>query len=335
MRHSFLKELFQQFKKKHCHIVLSEGEDDRVIAAAIYVAQESRTTITLLGRSEIILSKISHHKLSSAIKVVDPAQSEFIPAYSETYFSLRRHKGITREFARKAVTHPLNYAAIMVKENHAMGTIGGAVYTTADTLRAALHVIGRKPDTGHISSFFIMLPETEKTPIKSPVLFADCAMIVEPSAEQLAEIGLAAGHTAEKLLGTKPQVGFLSFSTAGSGNHPNVDKVKEALQIACLKKPNWIIPQELQFDAAIDPILRRKKAPNLEFEEHPNVFVFPNLEAGNIGYKIAERIGGMVAVGPVLQGLAKPANDLSRGCQVDDIIALIVITCLQAQTAND
>ena len=219
---------------------------------------------------------------------------------------------------------------MMVRQNHADGTIGGAVNTTADTLRAALQIIGRSPNVDTVSSFFIMIADKPHHPFQGPVIFADCAMVIDPTALQLAQIGETAALSASTILGIKPKVAFLTFSTAGSGAHERVQRIREAIQIAKVNYPDWIIEEELQFDAALDPTLRKRKAPNLNLDVPPNVFVFPNLEAGNIGYKIAERVGGMKAVGPVLQGLAKPANDLSRGSKVEDILSLIAITGLQA-----
>ena len=330
--HPFLEKLFHRVQQNPKHIVLSEGEDDRVIKAALYSSQHGLASITLLGSKEIINPKIgSQRGLKLPIQIVDPLHSIDSKKFSQALYTLRKHKGMNKSVAEIAIQHPLNYAAMMVNRNQADGTIGGAVYTTADTLRVALQLVGTKQKgSSTITSFFILIPGTENAPIQSPVLFADCALIVEPDSEQLAEIGLSSAHSVKSVLGLTPKVGFLSFSTAGSGKHPNVEKVCRAIEIARTKYPEWIIPLELQMDAAIDGALRKRKAPDLKFDGHPNVFVFPNLESGNIGYKIAERFGGMKAIGPVLQGLARPANDLSRGSKVDDIIALIAITSLQS-----
>ncbi len=328
----FVQELFRRARHNPRHVVLPEGEDDRIIAAAQWAVREGLAKITLLGTPEIITPRIRDSDMpASWIEVVDPTRSLRLEDYAERFFELRKHEGISREKARKAVLQPLLFAAMMVHRDAADGTIGGAVNTTADTLKAALQVVGRKQHVKTVSSFFIMLPHQRVQPIQSPVIFADCAMVVAPDAEQLAEIGLSTGESAHAILNQDPRIGFLSFSTSGSSKHRNVDTVTQALDMARKVRPNWFIPRELQFDAAVDEKLRQKKVPDLAFKGHPNVFIFPNLEAGNIGYKIAERIGGMTAIGPVLQGLAKPANDLSRGCKVEDIVALIALTCIQAQ----
>lgn len=326
----FLEEVYAKARAKRCHIVLPEGEDQRIIQAAILAAEQGIADITLLGSTDRIHSKMADSKPSlSNILIVNPVSSPLVEGYIDELIRIRSHKGITEEEARKTILQPLGFAAMMVKQNHADGTIGGAVNTTADTLRAALQIIGRSPNVDTVSSFFIMIAEPHH-PFQGPVIFADCAMVIDPTALQLVQIGETAALSASTILGIKPKVAFLTFSTAGSGSHERVQRIHEAIQIAKANYPDWIIEEELQFDAALDPELRKRKAPSLNLDVPPNVFVFPNLEAGNIGYKIAERVGGMKAVGPVLQGLAKPANDLSRGSKVEDILSLIAITGLQA-----
>lgn len=327
---SFLEKVFTKASANPRRIVFPEGEDDRIVEAAILAANRGIAKMTLLGSRANIHSMLQDSKHSSQyLAVIDPRVSPRLDEYIEELFQLRKHKGISREEARKIVSQPLGFAAMMVRLGHADGTIGGAVHTTADTLRAALQIIGKSSKVDTVSSFFIMLAEKNQSPFKGPVIFADCAMVIEPTARQLAQIGENAALSASIILGILPKVAFLSFSTAGSGSDERVLRIKEAIQITRNKYPDWIIEQELQFDAAIDPLLRKRKAPDLVLDTTPNVFIFPNLDAGNIGYKIAERIGGMRAVGPVLQGLAKPANDLSRGSKIEDILSLIAITGLQ------
>ncbi len=327
----FLEQIYSKASSNPKHIVLPEGEDDRIIRAAILAAERGIAEITLLGSPAKIQPVIEDTGKSPLnITIVEPSSCPRLENYTNELVKIRQHKGISREEARDTILQPLGYAAMMVKLNHADGTIGGAVHTTADTLRAALQIIGRAPSVDTVSSFFIMIADQPHHPFQGPVIFADCAMVIDPTARQLAQIGENAALSVSTILGIDPSVAFLSFSTAGSGSHEKVQTVQEAIQIAKEKYSDWIIDEELQFDAALDPLIRQRKAPHLLLDTPPNVFVFPNLDAGNIGYKIAERIGGMKAVGPVLQGLAKPANDLSRGSKVEDILSLIAITGLQA-----
>lgn len=326
----FLAQVFAKACAKPRHIVLPEGEDSRIIQAAILASERGIAKITLLGSPAKIQRVLDDSEKSpSNLTIVDPSSSPLLEEYTNELVRIRQHKGIGRKEARDTILQPLGYAAMMVKLDHADGTIGGAVHTTADTLRVALQIIGRSPDVDTVSSFFIMIADKPYHPFQGPAIFADCAMVIDPTAMQLAQIGEYAALSASTVLGIKPKVAFLSFSTAGSGSHERVQRIQEAIKIAQDKYPDWIIGKEIQFDAALDPLLRQRKAPDLDLDMPPNVFVFPNLDAGNIGYKIAERIGGMTAVGPVLQGLAKPANDLSRGCKVEDILSLIAITGLQ------
>ena len=327
----FLAQVFAKASANRRHIVLPEGEDNRIIQAAILAADKGIADITLLGPQAKIQPVIEDSTNSPLnITVVDPSASPWLEEYTSELVRIRQHKGISRAEARAVVRQPLGYAAMMVKLGHADGTIGGAAHTTADTLRAALQIIGRSPEVDTVSSFFIMIADRPHHPIRGPVIFADCAMVIDPTAKQLAQIGEKAALSASTVLGEEPKVAFLSFSTAGSGSHERVARVQEAIAITKGKYPDWVVASELQLDAALDPLLRQRKAPDLALDIPPNVFIFPNLDAGNIGYKIAERIGGMKAIGPVLQGLAKPANDLSRGSRIEDILALIAITGLQA-----
>ena len=222
---------------------------------------------------------------------------------------------------------------MMVRQGDADGTIAGAVATTADTIRAALRIIGRAPGTKLVSSFFLMFPAEGPGPFADRVLFADCALVVEPDAFELADIALNSARSALAFLDEAPRVAMLSFSTAGSAAHPRAETVRKAADIARRSWPELEIEGEIQFDAAIDAAIRARKAPHSRLRNTPNVFVFPGLDSANIGYKIAQRVGGMAAVGPVLQGLAKPANDLSRGCTAEDILSLIAVTSVQTVAA--
>ena len=238
---------------------------------------------------------------------------------------------MTADRALAEMRDPIRQAAMRVRLGQADGTLGGAVATTADTVRAALQIIGRAPGAGIVSSFFLMLSCGPAAPIRGGMIFADCGLVVEPDAEGLASIALSAADSCRRLLAEEPRVAMLSFSTAGSADHPSLLKIREALALVRAAAPGLEIDGEMQFDAALDDAIRSKKAPNSALTGRPNVFVFPDLASGNIGYKIAQRLGGLTAIGPILQGLAKPANDLSRGCSVEDIIAAAAITQMQAE----
>lgn len=313
------------------HIVMSEGEDPRIVAGSVRAAQEGLASITLLGDKSIVAARIADHGADPAdFRIEDPSISASTPAYASAYHDLRKAKGVDEAAAREAMKAPLGYAAMMVRRGDADGTVGGAVATTADTVRAALQIIGRAPDSGIVSSFFLMMlcePYHQK---KGAFIFADCGLVVEPDATELADIAVTSARSFETLIGKSAKIALLSFSTSGSASHQRVDKVIEATNIAKAASPGLLIDGELQFDAAFVEAVNMAKAPTSATGGDANVFVFPNLEAANIGYKIAQRIGGAQAIGPILQGLAKPANDLSRGCSADDVYHMIAVTCVQA-----
>jgi len=261
------------------------------------------------------------------IEIADPATSDRLDAYSAAYHDLRKHKGVDEAAARKAMLSPLGFAAMMVRQGDADGTIGGAVATTGETVRTALQIVGMAPGNKIVSSFFLMLLAA---PYHRPVVFADCGLVIEPSAAELAEIAIASSASFTALTGQAPKAAMLSFSTKGSARAPSIDRTAEALKIVRAAAPDLAIDGELQFDAAFVPDVAARKAPGSPIEGAANVFIFPNLDAGNIGYKIAQRLGGATALGPILQGLAKPANDLSRGCSADDVYQMIAVTGAQA-----
>lgn len=307
------------------HIVLSEGSDPRVQKAARVAAQRGLARITVVGPADLA------NAVGSSVMVQNPETSELIPEFAAAFQAHRAHKGATLEGATKAVRDPLIFAAMMVREGKADGTVGGAVRTTSDTVRAALQVIGKAPDAALVSSFFLMAVPTGHPMGPRGMIFSDCGLVIDPNAEELAAIALQAATSAKALLAAPPRVAMLSFSTRGSARHPHVSKVANATALARAAAPDLILDGELQFDAAIIPDVAAAKAKESPVAGDANVFVFPNLDAGNIGYKIAQRIGGLSAIGPVLQGLAKPANDLSRGCTVEDILDIIAVTAVQAQ----
>ena len=325
-----LDRIFTEARRDPARLVLAEGADERVSAAAVEAAGRGIARLTLLCSRESARGLRTVHREHSGIDIIVPAESSRFGEYAERYEKLRSHKGVSRNDAIRAMMDPLGFAAMMVRCNDADGTIAGAVATTADTIRAALQIIGTEPGVRQVSSFFLMIPANEAV-FGNAVLFADCALSVNPGPEELAEIGVATANWTQPMLGEAPNVAFLSFSTKGSSMHEQARVVAEAVSIARAARPDAAIEGEIQFDAAIDPVVRQRKAPDSKVQGLPNVFVFPNLSAANIGYKIAERIGGMTAVGPVLQGLSRPANDLSRGCATEDILNLIAITSVQAR----
>lgn len=315
-------------------IVLSEGHDPRIVAGAIRAVQAGFASIVLVGPNDLVQNELAAAGGADlpGIEIEDPEHSVHFPALAALYFDLRKHKGITEQVAETQARSPLVFAALMVRAGLADGTIGGAVSTTSDTVRAALQVIGKTPEAALVSSFFVMiLPDGHPSGCDT-LIFSDCALVIDPTAPEMASIAAAAARSCQSLLGRTPRVAMLSFSTKGSALHPNVTKVAEATELLKTQAPDLIADGELQFDTAFVPDIARRKAAGSALQGNANVMVFPNLEAGNIGYKIAQRIGGATAIGPILQGLAKPANDLSRGCTTEDVFDMIAVTTLQAQT---
>lgn len=313
-------------------IVLCEGDDVRVLQAAARASQEGCADIILLGRPARIRALAGKHRLDlSRVQLIDPARSEHVETFAHELFALRAAKGMTLDQARQSVREPLCHAHMMVRLGHAGGAVAGAVHLSADVVRSAIQIIGVKPAFRLVSSFFlIMLCEPFHT-LKGGLIFSDCALVVDPDEEELAEIAMAAAESARALLMEEPRVAMLSFSTSGSARHASVDKVIAATARVKQRCPHLAIDGDVQLDAALVGEIAQRKIRGSTVNGRANVLVFPNLDAGNIGYKLTERIGGAVAVGPLLQGLNKPANDLSRGCSADDIFNVIAVTVVQAR----
>lgn len=314
-----LERIFQAARAQPRQIILPEGEDPRVAEAARRLVEEGLAKVTLMNGPEI-----------AGVTALNPAEAPDLVELSTHWHRMRAAKGMTAERALEEMRDPIRQAAMRVRLGQADGTLGGAVATTAETVRAALQIIGRAPEAGIVSSFFLMLSCGDITPIKGGMIFSDCGLVIEPDAVELAAIARSAAASCRQVLGEEPRVALLSFSTAGSAEHPSLDRIREALSLIRAAEPDLEVDGELQFDAALDDAIRAKKAPGSRLSGRPNVFIFPDLASGNIGYKIAQRLGGMNAIGPILQGLARPANDLSRGCSVEDIIAAAAITAVQA-----
>ena len=313
-------------------IVLSEGHDPRIVAAAVSAVEAKIATIILVGPTDEVTKQLSEagSAPSDAIRIEDPATSALTAEVAQTYFEIRQHKGVSIEVAEKQARNPLVFAAMLVRNGHADGTVGGAVATTSDTVRAALQVIGKAKTAPLVSSFFLMvLPEGHPSG-RGGMIYSDCGLVIDPSVEELAAIAQQSATSCLAIMNETPKVAMLSFSTKGSARHPNVDKVSQAAALVKEQAPDLDVDGELQFDAAFVPSVGESKAAGSSVAGHANVMIFPNLDAGNIGYKITQRIGGATAIGPVLQGLAKPANDLSRGCVAEDVLHMIAVTALQA-----
>lgn len=326
-----LDDMIRRAARAPKHIVLTEGLDPRIVDGAVRAIKSKIASITLLGPIDKVraLTKAAGD-IDDQIRIVDPKEALPSSEHSQVYFNLRQHKGIKQTDADIAVRNPLNFANLMVQIGEADGSIAGATYPTSDIVRSALQIIGTAPGIALVSSFFLMGFTDRLHDREDVVVFADCGLVVSPNEVELAEIASTSADSATDLLGISPKIAMLSFSTHGSASHPDTIKMSKATHLLALKRPDLSIDGELQFDAAFVESVAQTKAPESDIAGHANIYIFPDLNAGNIGYKIAERIGGMQAIGPILQGLNKPANDLSRGCTSDDIYKMIAITVLQA-----
>jgi phosphate acetyltransferase len=320
----FMSGLIDRARKLKKTIAFPEGNDPRVLDAAARLAREGILKPVLIGPPPA--------DAPPGVTFVDPVKSPALARYTALYYERRRAKGITQMEAAEVARKPLYFASLMVGAGDADGSVGGAVNSTADTVRAALHAIGPHARARLVSSVFIMALQDSSLGHNGLIAFADCAVVVDPSPMELADIAIATAESTRTLLHTEPAVALLTYSTKGSGLGREPDKVKEALEILRARAPELNVDGELQADAAVDRMVGRSKAPGSRVAGHANTLVFPTLSAANIGYKLVERLGGAMAIGPFMQGLAKPANDLSRGCSAEDIFNVAVVTALQSET---
>jgi len=330
---NFSEKMRARAKVKPCTLVLPEGTDIRVLQAARIITDKKLAShVTLLGNKEKISSIAGENKIElSSLTLLDPAHDEKKAQFAEEYYSLRKHKGMSKETAEQEITEPLKFAAMMVRLGFTDTMVGGAINSTADLLRAAFMIIKTNPGTKVASSCFVMcLPDTHWG-ADGHLIFSDCATVPNPDAEQLSEIAISAAESCRFFLNTEPIVAMLSFSSHGSAQHPLVDKVKTALKLVKQKRPDLSVDGEMQVDAALIPSVADIKIPGSKVGGRANVLIFPDLNAGNIGYKLVQRLCGAKAYGPFLQGFAKPVSDLSRGCSVDDIVNTAAVTLVQAQ----
>lgn len=327
----FIESVKQRAKKEIKTIVLPEAEDARVLEATAIILKEKFAKVILIGDTEKILNKANENNLDiSNIKIINPSESEKYDEYVNLLVELRKNKGMTEEEAKKLVLDPVYYGMLMVKKGEADGLVSGAIHSTADTLRPALQILRTKEGTKLVSAFFVMVVPNCKYG-DGTFVFADCGLNPNPNVDELEQIAVSSAKSYEQLVEKQAKVAMLSYSTYGSAKSELTEKTIEATKLIKTNNPDLLVDGELQLDAAIVPEVAKSKAPESNVAGQANVLVFPDLNAGNIGYKLVQRLGNAEAYGPLCQGIAKPVNDLSRGCSSKDIVGVIAITALQAQ----
>lgn len=329
---NFIDSIKEEARKQLKTIVLPEATDIRTLTAVDIIYKEDFAKIILIGNKTEILKLAEENKLDiSKAEIIQPEKSEKYQEYVETFYELRKEKGMTEEQAKKLLLDPVYFGMMMVKKEDADGLVSGAIHSTADTLRPALQILKTKPGTKLVSTFNVLVVPNCEYGENGVFVFSDCALNQKPDSEELSEIAIATAESFKQLIGSTPRIAMLSYSTAGSAKSEDVEKVQQATKLAKEKMPNLIIDGEMQLDAAIVPSVGRSKAPESNVAGKANTIIFPDLNAGNIGYKLVERLAKAEAYGPICQGMAKPVNDLSRGCKAEDIVGVVAITALQAQ----
>ncbi len=329
---SFIEEVKQRAKKELKTIILPEATDVRVLRATQKVLQEGYAKIILIGNEAEIVSKAEQNNIDiKEVTIIDPLTSNKKEQYASTLYELRKNKGMTLEQAENLVLDSVYFGMMMLKLEEADGLVSGAIHSTADTLRPALQILKTAPGTKLVSAFFIMVTQNTDLGHNGTFIFGDCGLNENPDSEALSEIAISSSHSFEQLVGETPRVAMLSYSTYGSAKSEQTQKVIDATNLVREKKPELLVDGELQLDAAIVPEVAELKAKGSPLKGHSNVLIFPDLGAGNIGYKLVQRLGNAEAYGPLCQGIAKPVNDLSRGCSSDDIAGVVAITAVQAQ----
>ena len=328
----FLFKLKQKVKKNPANLVLPEGTEPRILkAAGILIDEKIVSNIILAGDKTIIEQQAAAAGVSLRhIQIQDPVQSDLQEDFIREYYDLRKQKGVSLEDAREFMKKPVNWGAMLVRKGFVNAMVAGAVTSTAEVLQAALRIIRTSPGTKFASSCFVMCHPDKSLGSEGQFIFSDCAIIPDPDAEQLAEIAIAAARSCRELLDAEPKVAMLSFSTYGSADHPQVDKVRKATELVKTRQPELMLDGELQADAALVPEVSRLKCRESAIKGRANVLIFPNLAAGNIGYKLVQRLANANAYGPFLQGFNKPVSDLSRGCSVEDVVNTAIVTLAKA-----